>query len=104
MPRTRMSDYNPAIDLDDYLRVVELTGRLLAHNKRGRIPADCLPLFDRLNLDAERFLAVMYGDRSFLGSAVGSLWHLVQEAARRGTQWITETTAIHRERRRPHPS
>ena len=101
MARTRMSNHHPAIDLDDYLQLVERTGRLLVKGKRGAIPAECLPLFERLGLDAERWLAVMTGDRSFLGSAVGSLWHLVREAAQRGSQWIAETTAIHRQRRRP---
>lgn len=101
LERTGVSELHPPIGLDDYLHLVETTGRMLTAGKRGHIPSSCLPLFQRLDIDTERWLAVMDGDRNFLGSAVGNLWQLIREASRRGKRWIKESTALHCDQRRP---
>ena len=92
-------------DLDDYLTLVDETGRLLRSDKRGAIPARLAPILERLDIDVDRWLTVMLSHGQFIGTAVGALTKLVTEATKRGLRWIRETTNIHRDRRpgRPPP-
>lgn len=71
--------------LDDYLQLVDHTGRFLHNGKRGQIPAHLAPILERLQIDIDTWLSVMLGHGRFLGSAVGAVVDLVAEAARRVT-------------------
>jgi hypothetical protein len=42
--------------LDDYLRLVDWTGRQIRKGKTGSIPSECIPLLERLHCDAETWL------------------------------------------------
>ena len=42
--------------LDAYLRLIDWTGRQIRKDKVGQIPADCAPILDRLQCDAETWL------------------------------------------------
>lgn len=42
--------------LDDYLRLLDWTGRQLHRKKRGQIPDDCAPILARLQLSADIWL------------------------------------------------
>jgi REP element-mobilizing transposase RayT len=42
--------------LDDYLKLIDWTGRQYHKDKPGKIPADCLPILKRLQCDAETWL------------------------------------------------
>ncbi len=85
--------------LDDYLELVDQTGRIIASGKRGSIPPHLAPILRRLQIDVDAWLDVMRGRSHFLGTAVGALARLVSEATRRGVKWIAEKTRIHRDRR-----
>ncbi|MGB0513326.1 MAG: hypothetical protein ACPGJE_00640 [Wenzhouxiangellaceae bacterium] len=43
-------------ELQDYLELVDWSGRAIAHGKRGGIPADLPPIFDRLRVNPEQYL------------------------------------------------
>lgn len=99
MRRTQLHEQVPTISLDDYLELVDQTGRLLRDDKRGAIPAHLHPILERLRIDTDRWLEVMLSHGSFLGTAVGTITALATEALRRGVRWVADKTRIHRERR-----
>ena len=76
------------LSLDDYLTLVDRTGRIIREGKRGSIPADLLPILRRLDIDIDNWVACMLGWRQFLGAAVGGVAARMAEATRRGMQWV----------------
>jgi hypothetical protein len=86
----------PCLSLDDYLTLVDATGRIIRHGKRGAIPATLAPILDRLDLDLDRWLDAVTSAGRFLGSAIGSAAARALEAARRGVAWIVDKARIHR--------
>jgi REP element-mobilizing transposase RayT len=80
---------NRRFTVDDYLTVLDATGRLVKAGKRGRIPRELAPILVRLDLSVEAWLATMLGFRAFaFTSAVGSASALALEASRRSLRWI----------------
>jgi len=94
---------NQSCTVDQYLELVDHTGRMLKDGKRGRIPPHLAPILERLDIDIDHWITAMLAHGSFLGTAVGTVTNLAKEALRRGTRWIVERTAIHRDRRRGRP-
>ena len=80
---------NRSITVDDYLTLVDATGRLLKQGKRGAIPAELAPILSRLDLTVEAWLETMLGWRMFaFSSALGHAATRASEATRRGLGWI----------------
>ncbi len=80
---------NRVISTDDYLRLLDATGRLLRAGKRGAIPPELAPILARLDLSVEAWLATMLGWRMFaFSSALGHAATRAAEAGRRGLAWI----------------
>ena len=91
-----------AITLDDYLTLVDETGRLVRGDKRGAIPAHLAPILDRLRIDLDAWLALMRSSGHFGCGSFGALASRAREALRRGTKWIIDTTAgLYRDDRLP---
>ena len=88
-----VADGDP-LTLDEYLTLVDGTGRIIRNGKRGAIPAELAPILARLDLDIERWLDCMLGWRQFLGAAVGRLASRAVEATRRGLQWVQNRCAL----------
>ena len=74
--------------LDDYLTLVDATGRLLRTGKRGQIPSELAPLLARLDVQLDQWLAAMRGWRSFIGRAVCAFRTRLARAQALGQQWI----------------
>jgi hypothetical protein len=78
-----------ALTVDDYLDLLDATGRSLAAGKRGAIDARLAPILARLDLQVEDWIATMTGWRMLWGgSAVGTWASRQAEAARRRLGWI----------------
>ncbi len=78
-----------ALTLDDYLCLLDATGRSLAKGKRGVIDARLAPILARLDLRVEDWIATMVGWRMLWGGSAIGTWATRQaEAARRGLDWI----------------
>jgi hypothetical protein len=73
---------------DDYLNLVDATGRALRAGKRGAIPAELAPILARLDLSVEDWLATLSGWRCMLGGALGHVSSRASEATRRGVAWV----------------
>jgi hypothetical protein len=94
--------FTAAITLDDYLTLVDVTGRLVRGDKRGAIPAHLAPILDRLRIDLDAWLALMRSSGHFGIGSFGALASRVREALRRGAKWIVNTTAgLYRDDRLP---
>jgi hypothetical protein len=77
------------LTVEQYLDLVDATGRLIREGKRGAIDPRLAPILQRLELSVEAWLATMLGWRQMLGgSALGRLASRTAEAGRRGVRWI----------------
>jgi len=84
------------LSLDDYLTLVDETGRLIRSDKRGAIPAHLAPILARLDLDLDIWLGAMCSSGRFFGGAIGSAAACAAEALRRGVKWVVDRTKIHK--------
>jgi hypothetical protein len=73
---------------EDYLELVDWTGRALLPEKRGHIAANRPKILDRLGIDGTRFL--LYADSLLkeFGTAVGASQALVNLCARRQAKYL----------------
>lgn len=73
---------------EDYLDLVETTGRSLHAGKRGLIAERVPELLQRLEIDPERFIDCTTGLMKQFGSAVGAPAHLTELRARRQVKYL----------------
>lgn len=78
----------PELTSAEYLDLVEWTGRILHHAKRGAMSADTPSVFARLGLHTERWLRQVPQSESGYCRAVGSVDSLIAWAERTGRRWI----------------
>jgi REP element-mobilizing transposase RayT len=73
---------------EDYLELVDWTGRAMREGKRGHIPAGHPRILDRLGIDPEHFIG--YSERLLkeFGTAVGAPASLASLCARRQTKYL----------------
>jgi REP element-mobilizing transposase RayT len=76
-----------AMSLDQYLSLVDWSGRQARADKPGAIPAELANILDRLNIDRDRWDAAVTGQGRFFRRVVGRLESLWGAARRMGTQW-----------------
>jgi len=85
------------ITFDEYVTLVDETGRVVRGGQRGAIPHRLAPILERLHLDLAAWLELMHhggafhGD-AFHGSAFGNVAVRTREAVRRGARWIVDVT------------
>ncbi len=79
---------NSKISVDDYLTLVDATGRLIKAGKRGAIPPELGPILARLDMSVDDWIATVTTGRSMLGGALGHAASRMAEAARRGADWV----------------
>ncbi len=85
--------FTAAITLDDYLTLVDETGRIVRGDKRGVIPANLAPILDRLRINLDAWMSLMRSGGHFGLGSFGALASRAREALRRGARWIIDTTA-----------
>ena len=74
--------------LDNYIALLDWTGRAVWDDKRGSIPQQLAPVFERLNMDSNDWLAAIKSAGHCYGLAKGPIARLKQYAERLGKQWI----------------
>jgi len=74
--------------LDNYIALVDWTGRSIRNDKRGVIPQDLVPIFLRLIMNPDDWLAAVKSASHRYGLARGPLARLKLYAERFGKQWI----------------
>ena len=76
------------LEVDEYLTLVDLTGRVIRQGKRGSIDPRLPALLSRLDLHIDDWIATMIGWRQMHGSGVGHPDSRAAAAATRGLRWI----------------
>jgi REP element-mobilizing transposase RayT len=84
------------LTLDEYLTLVELTGRRGHPSKRGAIPRSLTPILERLDVDPEQWVDRLLRHGHRFGTAIGSATSLAREAARRGKRWVVGACPVYR--------
>jgi len=74
--------------LDDYIALVDWTGRAVRSDKRGSIPQELAPVFERLNMEPDDWLVATKCASHRYGLARGPLVRIRQYAERLGKKWI----------------
>jgi REP element-mobilizing transposase RayT len=82
--------------LEDYLELVEATGRCQHPNKRGQMPESTPRLLERLELDPEQFVECSARMMKHFGSAVGAPEELSAHCARRQVKYLRGIGAARR--------
>ena len=82
--------------LEEYMTLLEWTGRLVHPAKRGSIPPSQPPLLQRIGIDAEVFIALSATFLKEFGSAVGSPASLTDLRVRRQTRFLHGMRAARR--------
>ena len=72
----------------EYLKLLDWSGRQVRHGKRGTIPAALPPLLDRLGLSEDSWLALMRDFGRLFRRAAGNPDSLSREADRRDRHWL----------------
>ena len=80
------------INLQQYLQLLDWTGRQLRRGKRGSIPADLAPILDRLQVSGETWVDLIENFGRWFRRAAGRAESLAQEAVRRGQAWMHGTS------------
>ena len=76
------------VGLDEYLRILDWTGRQVRSDKRGAIPADLRPMLDRLGLQRECWIDCVDNFGRWFHRAAGCVSLLSEAATRAGRQWF----------------
>jgi REP element-mobilizing transposase RayT len=81
---------------DDYLELVDWTGRAVHLKKRGAIPAHQPKILDRIGMDAEQFINYAHRFLKEFGSAIGKPQKLAELCAQRHTRYVRGVQAARR--------
>jgi hypothetical protein len=81
------------ISVEQYLELLDWTGRQLRSDKPGAIPANLAPILERLHIRPDHCLEAVRGFDQFFHRAAGRAEHLATLAARAGRRWLQGTRA-----------
>ena len=81
---------------EDYLQLVDWTGRCVRADKRGFIAEALPPIARRLGIDGEAWQRAMRPSGNVFGRAMGKLDHLRLHASTLGQAWIRGLQASHK--------
>ena len=73
---------------EDYLKILDWTGRQVRRDKRGAIPAEVAPILDRLGLSDECWIDCVKNFGRWFHRAAGRVSALSEEATRAGKRWL----------------
>jgi hypothetical protein len=85
---TAQTPWAVPFSFEDYLELVDWTGRAILSDKRGHIPAGHPKILDRLGIDPQRFIG--YSERLLeaFGTAIGTPASMVNLCTRRQTKYL----------------
>ncbi|HVC93852.1 MAG TPA: hypothetical protein VND64_09180 [Pirellulales bacterium] len=81
------------LTLDEYLELLDWTGRQVRGEKRGAIPAALLPILERLRINAEAWVDTIEQTGRKLRRAIGRAYNMAAFAGVRGKCWFQGVSA-----------
>jgi hypothetical protein len=81
------------VRLDDYLKLLDWTGRQVCAGKRGGIPGELAPILERLRIRQEAWVKTVERFDRFFGHIVGRVEEIAEKARRIGRRWLAGTRA-----------
>jgi len=88
LPRRASDEAFLPISLEEYLELLDWTGRQVRADKRGAIPASLAPILERLQVAEDAWLESVRHFGRWFHRAVGRAERLAEEAARSGKRWF----------------
>jgi len=86
-PRASDRGFLP-MTLDDYLRLLDWTGREVRADKRGAIPAELAPILERIQVSKTCWIDLVAGFGHWFRRAVGRPLSMASECERSGRKWL----------------
>ncbi len=91
---TVFSHMDSPILLDDYLQMVETSGRMIHPRSKGVIPEKIPPLVERLALHKASWIPFLTSSSASRGTAIGEANCRAREAIRRGAKWVSNMCTL----------
>jgi hypothetical protein len=82
-----------SVSLDEYLQLLDWTGREVAAGKRGSIPVELAPILERLEIHPSAWLDAIEGFDKKFGKIVASVAGMAKKAAETGRRWFRGLSA-----------
>ena len=73
---------------DDYLELVDSTGRVIREDKRGYIPGETPQILERLNIDPDQFITTAARMLDLFSTAIGTPEHLTAHCVARNVAFL----------------
>lgn len=80
--------------VEQYLQILDWSGRQVRRGKRGKISSDAPPILERLGLAGDGLVTFVEHYEDLFRVAVGSADSLAKLAERMGKQWLVKRSAI----------
>ena len=84
------------MELDDYLELLDWTGRQVKEGKHGKIPPHLEHILKRLDIEAESWIHTVLHFGSLFFRVVGKVQSIVEATRRAGQQWLRGKPAAKR--------
>ncbi len=75
-------------ELNDYIALVDWSGRAILDNKRGSIPSNTPPILYRLGIDEKSWIQHIYYFEKQFSTVAGNIDKLKQLAEQTSRRWI----------------
>jgi hypothetical protein len=81
------------LTLEEYLEILDATGRFLRSDKRGCIPPELAPVLERLSVNTSHWIDTVCGYENLFRRVVGCLEGVIAAAHASGRNWFQGTRA-----------
>jgi len=82
-----------SISLDEYLNLLDTTGRAFKEGKRGKIPKSIAPILQRLAISEDKWLDASTNFDNYFFRLAGKSENMVAAAAKMGQNWLKGISA-----------
>ena len=86
--RSGDDDLGWLLTLEEYLQILDTTGRCIKDGKKGYIPEDLSPILLRMNLDQDHWLETVQKYGSNFYRVIGCVERMAETAKRAGQKWF----------------
>ncbi len=83
-----LGDRSWLLKLEDYLEIVDTTGRIIKSNKKGFIPSNLEPVLSRMKLCQNHWIQTVLGFGSGFYRVAGSVSKMIEIAKSLGQRWM----------------